>query len=74
MFDVTALNVSVPWIAAELRETRNLMGEDFWRYGFVENIQELTTMCRWSSEQGIAIREMDPKELFHPATLDKSRI
>ncbi len=74
MSDITALAVSVPWIAAELAETRELMGEDFWPYGFRENLPELETMCRWSKAQGLAAREMDPAELFHPATLERARI
>lgn len=72
--DVTALAVSMPWIAAELAETRALMGDDIWPYGFRENFKELETMCRWSFAQGIAAREMEPAELFHPATLDRARI
>lgn len=74
MSDVTALAVSMPWIAAELAETRNLMGDDIWPYGFRENYKELETMCRWSFAQGIAARGMEPAELFHPATLDRARI
>ena len=72
--DVTALAVSMPWIAAELRETQELMGNDLWPYGFQENLEELAVMCRWSVEQGIAARQMNPEELFHPATLDRARI
>ena len=74
MSDVTALAVSMPWIAAELSETRALMGNDIWPYGFQENLKELETMCRWSRAQGVAARNMDPAELFHPATLDRARI
>ena len=74
MSDVTALAVSMPWIAAELRETRDLMGDDIWPYGFQENMGELSVMCRWSKAQGLAAREMTPEELFHPATLDRARI
>ena len=74
MSDVTALAVSMPWIVAELAETRALMGDDLWPYGFQENLKELDTMCRWSKAQGLATRKMDPAELFHPATLDRARI
>lgn len=74
MADVTALVVSMPWIAAELAETRALMGTDIWPYGFRENLPELEIMCRWSYAQGLAKREMDPAELFHPSTLDRARI
>ena len=58
MSDVTALAVSMPWIAAELRETQELMGDDIWPYGFQENLGELSVMCRWSKAQGLAAREI----------------
>ena len=74
MSDVTALSVSLPWVAAELEGTRALMGKDIWPYGFADNLAELKTMCRWSKAQGIAARELTPEELFHPATLDRARI
>ena len=57
MSDITALAVSMPWIAASVLETRALMGDDIWPYGFQENIQELKVMCRWSAAQGIAARK-----------------
>lgn len=72
--DVAALKVTAPWIAAELEETEALMGRDFWKYGFKQNLAELEVMTRWSFEQGLAVRKLDPKELFHPATLEQARI
>ena len=74
MSDVTALAVSMPWIVAELAETRAILGDDIWPYGFQENLKELETMCRWSKAQGLAARDISPEELFHPATLDRARI
>jgi 4,5-dihydroxyphthalate decarboxylase len=50
------------------------MGEEFWPYGFKPNLPELEAMTRWSFEQGLAVRKLDPKELFHPATLEQARI
>ncbi len=72
--EVAALKVTAPWIAAELEETEQLMGHDFWTYGFKQNLAELEVMTRWSFEQGLAVRHLDPKELFHPATLEQARI
>lgn len=74
MSDVTALAVSMPWIAAELAETRAVLGDDIWPYGYQENLKELETMCRWSKAQGLAARKISPEELFHPATLDRAKI
>jgi 4,5-dihydroxyphthalate decarboxylase len=50
------------------------MGHDFWKYGFRQNLAELELMTRWSYEQGLAVRKLDPKELFHPATLEQARV
>jgi 4,5-dihydroxyphthalate decarboxylase len=72
--DVTALNVSMPWLVADLEQTKALMGEDFWRYGFKNNLKELEVMCRWSHRQGLAARPIKPEELFHPATLEQARV
>jgi 4,5-dihydroxyphthalate decarboxylase len=74
MRDVAALRLTLPWLAAEIEETIDTMGEDYWTYGFKQNLAELQTMTRWSFEQGLAVRHLDPKELFHPATLEQARI
>ena len=74
MRDVTALKVSDPWSTAMLEETSALMGGDPWPYGFQDNLKTLETFARWSHEQGLAVRPMDPAELFHPATLERARI
>lgn len=74
MRDVTALRLGLPWLAAEVAETVEVMGCDFWPYGFEQNLAELKTMTRWSFEQGLSVRKLDPKELFHPATLEQARI
>jgi 4,5-dihydroxyphthalate decarboxylase len=74
MRDVAALKVTAPWIAAEIEETIELMGDDYWTYGFQRNLPELEVMTRWSFEQGLAVSRLDPKELFHPATLEQARV
>lgn len=72
--EVAALHAMLPWLPAEIDETVALMGEEFWPYGFKPNLPELEAMTRWSFEQGLAVRKLDPKELFHPATLEQARI
>jgi 4,5-dihydroxyphthalate decarboxylase len=74
LLDWTAAKVSAPWALAGLEETVALMGTDYWRYGFRENLPELQVMTRWSYEQGLSARLLKPEELFHPATLDQPRI
>jgi 4,5-dihydroxyphthalate decarboxylase len=74
MRDVAALRLTLPWLAAEIAETMETMGDDYWTYGFKQNLAELETMTRWSFEQGLAVRQLDPKELFHPATFEQARV
>ncbi len=72
--DVTAPSVSTPWIAAEVEATWALLGRDIWPYGFADNLRELRAVTRYSYEQGLAVREMDPAELFHPAVRERARV
>ncbi|MDE0056637.1 MAG: ABC transporter substrate-binding protein, partial [Defluviicoccus sp.] len=72
--DATAPHVSLPWIAAEIEATRALLGPDIWPYGFRDNLRELQAVARYSHAQGLAAREMDPEELFHPATRESARV
>ena len=72
--DVTAPHVSLPWIAAEYEAMRALLGPDIWPYGFEDNLRELQAVVRYSHAQGLAVREMDPAELFHPSTRERARV
>ena len=72
--DATAPHVSLPWIAAEIEATRRLLGPDIWPYGFQDNLRELQAVVRYSHAQGLATREMDPAELFHPTTRESARV
>lgn len=65
---------SLPWMEAEALETVALMGSDYWPYGVAENIKEIEAMTRYSYEQGLAVRNLAPEELFAPSTLEISRI
>jgi 4,5-dihydroxyphthalate decarboxylase len=62
--------VSLPWFGRELEETRELMGDNYWPYGVEPNRKALETLFRYSYEQGLASRELNIEELFHPSTLD----
>jgi 4,5-dihydroxyphthalate decarboxylase len=61
---------SLPWMAQELEETRELMGDNYWPYGIAPNRKTLEALFRYSYEQGMASRELTVEELFHPATLE----
>lgn len=65
------LPVSLPWLQAEIDATRDLMGPDFWPYGFARNEAVLQAACTYVAEQGLAERAVDPRELFAPTVLDR---
>lgn len=66
LFELRALKVGLPWITSHARQTRKLMGEDFWPYGIEANRHTLEVMTRYSFEQGLSIRKLAVDELFAP--------
>ena len=68
-----AVKATVPWLAAEVEETIALMGEDYWPYGIERNLKSISTMARWSREQGLSNRLLTPEDLFAPETLEQSK-
>ncbi|MGH7247810.1 MAG: ABC transporter substrate-binding protein, partial [Pseudomonadota bacterium] len=51
--DVNALMVTLPWLEAETKETRAIMGEDFWKYGVAGNMPEIEALTQYVSEQSL---------------------
>ncbi|HLH59037.1 MAG TPA: hypothetical protein VKV33_07785 [Streptosporangiaceae bacterium] len=67
----TAASLSmVPWLYDEAERARRIMGDDFWPYGLERNTGVLETFLRYSYEQGLADRLLEPAELFAPETLE----
>jgi 4,5-dihydroxyphthalate decarboxylase len=64
---INFLRVTLPWV--DLDEVRDLMGRDFWAYGLEANRAELEAVTRWSFEEGLTGRRLEPSELFHPSTV-----
>lgn len=64
------LRVSLPWIVSEVERQTRRMGGDPWPYGFARNRDEIAAMCRFAAADGLAVRDVAPEELFHPATLE----
>lgn len=62
-------NISLPWIAKEIEDTRRVMGEDFWPYGIGPNEKTLEALFRYSHEQGLARKLLKIEDLFHPSSL-----
>ena len=73
LHDLTVLPASLPWMEVETRQTKALMGEDFWAYGIAESRREIEAMTRYSHEQGLTSRELGIEELFAASTFEVSK-
>jgi 4,5-dihydroxyphthalate decarboxylase len=68
------LFTSLPWGVSEFQAARNLMGPDYWSYGFGPNAKQLELFTRYHHEQGISARKVAPEELFAKPALELFRI
>jgi len=64
-----ALPVSLPWLVAEVEETRALMGDDPFPYGVARNRKTLETLAGYTFRQGLAPRHLTVEEMFWESTL-----
>jgi len=62
------LYTTLPWPVDELERTREIMGQDYWRYGVAENRKEIDALARYLQEQGLTARRLTAEDLFHPST------
>ncbi|OGQ17834.1 MAG: 4,5-dihydroxyphthalate decarboxylase [Deltaproteobacteria bacterium RIFCSPHIGHO2_02_FULL_60_17] len=74
LYDTNVLRVSLPWTDAEYEETRQLMGGDYWPYGYAANRHVLETLHAYLLEQGLIKQKLDLEKLFAPGTLEAFKI
>jgi 4,5-dihydroxyphthalate decarboxylase len=72
--ETTALKIGLPWVNAEYEATMEVMGADFWSYGVAANHKTLSTMARYSYEQGLAVRLLAVEEMFAEGNLGETRV
>ena len=65
---------TLPWVYEEVMNAMKLMGEDYWSYGVEPNRAALEAMTRYSFTQGLSQRHLRAEELFHPSTLELSKL
>ncbi|ABV94270.1 putative 4,5-dihydroxyphthalate decarboxylase [Dinoroseobacter shibae DFL 12 = DSM 16493] len=65
-----ANRLSLPWLGATMERTISALGPDYWSYGYRANREELAAVCRYSVEQHLAARAVQPEDLFHPSVLE----
>jgi len=74
LYQTAALKYMLPWLIRHVEDTRALMGQDFWPYGFEPNVLPLETFLRYSHEQGLAKRLLKPADLFAAESLESFKI
>jgi 4,5-dihydroxyphthalate decarboxylase len=73
-YDTSALNFTIPWIINEIEETRELMGYDFWPYGFQANEKALEKLVDYLWKQGMLKNKIEITTLFPKETMDIYKI
>ena len=66
LMETDALKLTLPWVVAEMEETRRVMGADFWPYGVEPNRVSLEALPQYLYEQHLAPRRARVEELFAP--------
>jgi 4,5-dihydroxyphthalate decarboxylase len=72
--DTAALKFMLPWLHEHVAQTQQAMGKEFWPYGLALNEGVLTTFLRYHYEQGLSRRQLEPRDLFAPETLESFKI
>jgi 4,5-dihydroxyphthalate decarboxylase len=72
--DTSATKVTLPFVEESLRRARQLMGHDFWTYGYAPNKATLDAFLGFHHHQGLSQRLVAAEELFHPSTLEAFKI
>jgi 4,5-dihydroxyphthalate decarboxylase len=72
--DTSATKVTMPFVEDNLRRTRQLMGRDFWPYGYAANKATLEAFLRFHHDQGLSQRLVGVEELFHSSTLESFKL
>ena len=72
--EVVALKIGLPWIAAEVAATEQVMGQDFWPYGVEANRKTIETAARYALEQHLLQRPVTVEAMFPASVMDTARI
>jgi 4,5-dihydroxyphthalate decarboxylase len=74
LHQLAALKAMLPWLPKHLQDTEQILGKDYWAYGFEPNVNVLTTFLRYSREQGMSRKNLTPRDLFAPESLEQFKI
>lgn len=70
LYNTDALQITLPWLIDHIEEACEALGDEFWPYGFQPNQKTIDMLTRYSYEQGLSCRKVDPMELFVDELLD----
>lgn len=74
LFDPGINFTTLPWVYGEVQTAMSMLGTDYWSYGMEENRAAIETMVRYSYEDGLSQRHLKAEELFHPSTIELSKL
>jgi 4,5-dihydroxyphthalate decarboxylase len=74
LHQTAALKVMLPWLIKHVAETEQVMGRDFWAYGYGPNVGAIETLLRYHYQQGLSRRQLKAHEIFAPETLESYKI
>jgi 4,5-dihydroxyphthalate decarboxylase len=72
--DDAALKYSLPWLVSEVKQTKKILGEDFWPYGIEKNLKVIQTLMQYSVEQGLTKKGIKIEEIFAKSTLASFKV
>jgi 4,5-dihydroxyphthalate decarboxylase len=72
--ETAALKAMVPWLMHDVEEAQKEMGDDYWSYGYENNMKTFDVFLRYHYECGLSKRLLKPEELFAPETLESFKI
>lgn len=64
LYNTDALAVTLPFLIDHIEEAQSVFGDDYWPYGFEPNRETIASLTRYSYEQGLSDRRVEPEELF----------
>ena len=62
--ELSAIHVTLPWIASYAADARGVLGDKFWPYGVEANRAEIETLARYAYEQELVGRLLSADEIF----------
>ena len=74
LHETAALKVMLPWLIRHVEDTEEIMGQQFWAYGYQPNGETVNRLLRYHHEQGLSARQLTGEEIFAPETLESFKI